>query len=493
MNPISLVSNRQPAALPSTPIAGRAAAYTQSGTPPSAIVQLSPESLAAARQAGTEKTVLPLSARFKDVGAAMLKQFNTGAAIPVTQAALPDNADNTFTLGIVTRTGVKVDLALATLEDGMVLQASASGELDDAERSALARLADGFQAAIDGMAGDPQIRIGALANFDSKALRSVDFHAQVTLATLPPGVQTLDFHADGGQRKVGIGGPAGRADITVDSGKLAGTGTKQQQAKAISHYLKQFDQAAERGHGERQLMAMFKDAFADMSRTSTRDEEPATGLVLPGRRTPAAEEDAVLTGLSDFTASVAQVPGWPNPLRTAEKDSFDYAVSQQTRIDGARNDDRTVAQTQQAHLTAQFHTPPKKGGELQLDVTPQSQHYDYHQIDDTADSNVELGYRDGRLVKAAMQQSASQSERIQTYVMGKLASDKTVPGRQALVRDLMASLASYRAGEDLDGGDGGEARETRRRQQFDALNTDAFLRAVPDALAVRRGRTGNAL
>ena len=483
MTPISSLSNWQPAIRPPASTASRAATSGAPAATPSTIVKLSPESLAAARQVETDDAVLPVAARFKDVGAAMLRQFNTGAPVPVTQAALPDNVDNKFTLGIVTRSGVKVDLTLASLDDGMAFQVSANGELSDAERSALSRLAEGFQGAIDGMAAaDPQIRIGALAQFDSKALQSVDFHAQVTQ---PGGTQTLDFHADDKQRKVAIGGPSGNAEVAVDTSKPASLGTKEQQAKAIDSYLKQFDQATERGHGDKKLVSMFKDAFSDLNRTAVREEAPQTGLTLPGQWSLADEDHAVLTGLADFSASVTQAPKWINPLRSAEKESFSYSVSQDTRIDGPRVDDRTVSQTQQARLTAQYHAPVKKGGDLKLDVTPQSQTYEYHQIDDTADSNVELGYKDGRLFKAALRQSASQSERIQIYAMGKLMSDHTVPGQQTLVRDLMASLAPYQADARHSADDSHEVREGRRQQALSALNDRIFLLASPDELAAR--------
>ncbi|WP_155442126.1 hypothetical protein [Pseudoduganella ginsengisoli] len=463
--------------------ASRAAVYDTPTAAPSSIVKLSPESLAAARQADTEQAVLPAAARFKEVGAAMLRQLSTGAPVPATQAALPDNLDNKFTLDIVTRSGVKVDLTLASQDDGMLYQISADAELSDSERTALARLADGFQAAIDGMAAaDPQIRIGALAQFDSKALQAVDFHADVKQ---PAGTQSLDFHADGKQRKVSIGGPAGNADVSVDTSKLASLGTKEQQTKAIGNYLKQFDQAAERGHGDKKLMAMFKDAFSDMNRTAVREEERSTGLTLPAQWPLADEDHAALTGLADFSASITQAPKWNNPLRSAEKESFSYAVSQATSIDGPRVDDRTVTQTQQAHLTAQFHTAVKKGGDVKLDVTPQSQTYEYHQIDDAADSNVELGYKDGHLFKARLSQTASRSERIQTYLMGKLQSDKTIPGQHALVRDLLASLSPYHGGDQHHADDTHEVREGRRQQALSALQERMLLLADPDELGGR--------
>ena len=69
--------------------------------------------------------------------------------------------------------------------------------------------------------------------------------------------------------------------------------------------------------------------------------------------------------------------------------------------------------------------------------------------------------------------------------MGKLASDRTLPGRQALVRDLMASLAPYRAGDGQRAGEAGEAREARRQLALGALHDDMFPLPEPDALAAR--------
>ncbi|KQV82579.1 hypothetical protein ASD15_11335 [Massilia sp. Root351] len=490
MTSISTLSNWQPLT-PRLPAAGapKAAATENKWPAPSAIVNLSPASMAAAKQSEAEEAALPPStaARFKGLGAAMLSHFRTGAAVPVEQAKLPEAVDNKFTLSITTRSGVKVDLSLASLDDGMALQVSASAELNEDERNALSSLAAGFQNAIDGMAiNEPQVRLGALAQFDSKFLQSVEFHAAVKQYTEPPSTQTLDFVADGKQRKVSIGGASGSAEVSVDTSKIESLGTKEQQAKAIASYLKQFDQAAARGRGDAGLMTMFKDAFSDMSRTATREAPRDNGLSLPDKWTLAPEDHAVLTGLADFSASVTQSPKWPNPLRLSEKDSFAYEVSQNTRTEGARRDDRAISQTQQARLTAQFHEPPKKGGVLNLDVTPQSQNYTYHLIDDSASSKVELGYKEGKLFKATLQQSASQSEQVLKYVMGKQTSNQTIPSDYSVERDLMASLAPYQPGKsDRSDEQTGAAKVERRAQSLSALRDTVFLLGTPSELAAR--------
>lgn len=494
MSSISALSNWRPVAPP--PAVGRTAATGSPASPratPSALVRLSAEGVAASRQDQAAEAGAPVStaARFKGLGYAMLTQFTAGAPIAADHAPLPATLDNQFTLSVTTRSGVKVDLTLASVDDDMVLQVSADAALGQEERKALSDLAAGFQDAIDGLAGDsPQVRLGALTRFDSVHLQSLSLHAEVRQGTLPPSTQTLDFQLDGTQRKVRIDGAAGSAEVSIDTGKLESLGSKQQQSKAIANYLAQFDQATARGHGDLQLMSLFKDAFSDLSRTAVTEQQQRAGLASQNKWTLATADQAALTGLADFSATVTQAPKWSNPARPREVDNFSYEVSQHTRIDGPRRDDRTVSQVQQSKLNARFHEALKKGGEVQLDLTPQSQNYEYHQIADQATSDVELGYQDGHLKLATLLQTASQSEQVQKYILGKLVSDRTIPQQQTLVRNLADSLAdslaAYRSGDSSRaGGDSQEARDRSRALSLSALNDRIFLTGSPGELARR--------
>ncbi|MGO4378185.1 hypothetical protein AB4Z19_07930 [Pseudoduganella sp. RAF19] len=466
MSSISSLSNWQPAArVPSgrnvNPIVAQLDAAAS--LPPSTVVKLSPEAIAAA------SAPLSISERYKDAGAAMLKQLGAGSAIPADHAKLPESVDNKFTLNITTRSGTKVELTLANVDDEMIYQVSSSADLNDDERKALSNLAAGFQSAIDGMAGaDPQVRLSGLTQFDSKFVQSIDFHSEVALSGSQPASQTLDFHIDGTQRKVSIGGPDGQAEVNVDTNSLQNVGTRQQQTKAINNYLAQFDQAASRGHGDMKLMTMFKDAFSDMNRTATTEDRPSS-YTAPSSWQLNADDHAALTGLSDFSASVSQTPKYPNPLKPQQKDSFSYDVSQLTSVDGPSQDDRTVGQTQQSHLSAQYHTALGKTSAPSFDGTLQTQNYEYHKIEDNAGSNVSLNYRHGKLVKATLEQMASQSEQVQTFILGKLKSDRTIPSQQSLVHDLLPSLTSY-----------------EHRRGDDTLNNNVFLLGSPGALVARK-------
>jgi hypothetical protein len=464
MTSISSISNWQPVRYP-TNTAARTYSPVVAGAPaPSTIVNLSPEGLAAAKRAEATAPPLGTADRFKDVGAAMLDRFRTGAAIPVDRQALPDDVDNRFTLDVVTRSGAKVALTLASAGDDMIFQVSADKALGDDERAALAGLAQGFQAAIDGMTGpDPQVRLAGLANVDPTALQSIDLHAAVKRPTLPPTTQSLDFHVDGKERKVTIDGPSGKVEVGVDVEQLHSLGTKQQQTKAIDSYVKQFDAAGARGHADAKLMTMFKDAFSDMSRTSSVDDGARPDAAPRRDWTLSKEDHAALTGLPDFHASVTQAPAAVNPLRPEEADSFTYTVSQETRTGGDARANRTVAQAQQSHLSAQYHEAATKKGKPEFDGTPATQNYDYHEVDDAAESSVDLRYKDGLLQKATLDQSVSQSERTRKYLLGKLAADHTVPAAQHLVRDLVGTL-------------GGENTSNEgRRPSLDALADNIFL------------------
>jgi len=467
MNSISTFSNWQPAIGHAAPATSRninpvmAKFDTAASSSPSSIVSLSEEGIAAAA------APLSTSQRYKDLGAEMLKQFHAGAVIPLDHAKVPEALDNKVTLAITTKSGAKVDLTLANLGDEMIYQVSSNAELNEEERKALSDLAEAFQSAIDGMTDSaPQVRLRGLTQFDSKFVQAIDLHAEV--AGPDSTKQSLDLHIDGVSRKVSLDGPDGKAEVNVDTSATDHLGTKQQQAKAINNYLAQFDQAVTRGHGDKKLMSMFKDAFSDMNRTATLEDRDDY-LRTPSKWRLNADDHAALTGLSDFSASLTQTPKSSNPLKLQQQDTFSYEVSQMTNIDGENRDERNIGQTQKSHLDAEFHTAIGKSTPPFFDGTPQTQNYEYHRIDDSAASAVSLNYKFGKLAKANLQQIASQSEQVFTFILGKLKSEKTTPVQQSLVRDLLPSLTSF---EHLKGDD-------------DALNDNIYLLGSPGEIAAR--------
>ncbi len=436
--------------------------------------------------------------RFRGLGAALLERFK-GDAADLSQAAqqlppgthvagygalfstqpstLHGRGDNQISLSITTKSGAQVKLTLDSQDDGMAVDMKTSGTPSEAERGALAGLSAAFQSAIDGMTQDPpKLNLGGLVQFDRTLLASVDLHAAVKLPGEPDRPQTLDFRADGAQRKVSVSGPSGTAQVSVDVAKLAGLGSAEQQAKATSSYLKQVDQAAARGHGDAGLVAMFKDAFSSMNSNVGAAKQPAVGGYKSTQLTLGDEDHAMLTGLADFSASITQTAKSGNPLRIGELDRFSYQLSQSTDIGGRHQGERSIAQQQQSELSAGFHMTNKPGTELRLDLTQESQNYDYYQIEDKASSKVDMAYRDGLLTKATLNQEASQSTRVMRYELGRLLSDKTTPAKQSLQRDLVAALAP-----DLKGERYKSAEEIyRHKQELKAVNNLVFLQAYPE-------------
>ncbi|WP_198511161.1 hypothetical protein [Janthinobacterium sp. 67] len=482
---------------------------------PSAIVALSPESVNGSNPAAFTKPPMvwesatrnkvseamtksfssyAFGGRFSGLGAAMLGQAKLGnynfsqamrqpppsttpnvyAASGIAPGSLHGNGEDRVTLSITTKSGVEVKLSLDSQGDGLAVNMTTSGDLSDAEASALGDLAKGFQAAIDGMGqSTPKIKLEGLMQFDQQVLSLVKLHAEVKVRGEPESVQTLDFQADGAQRKVSFSGEAGSLDLKVDASALNTLGSKEKQAKALGSYMKQFDQAASRGHGDAGLVAMLKDSFTALH-SNTAAPQVATDSPETGKWRLAAEDKSIMTGLADFSASVSQAVKFSNPMRSSEKDGFNYEVSQKTSQTGASQDARSLRQQQQSKLSASFHETLVPGVPLRLTAATESQNYTYHQIEDTASSDAQVAYKDGKMVKASLRQEGNQSEHVMKYFLGKLESDKTTPGNYSVLRDLLPVLGPYKTDEL---GMTPEKKAEQRQQAMLALSDDVLLQS----------------
>ena len=364
----------------------------------------------------------------------------TSLATLTRQSQLHGTAENQVSLSIKTASGALVDITMGSDNDGLAVQVKVSkGTLSDTERAALAKLADGFQKAIDGLTTEPpKLDLSGLTQFDTSVLSSVDLHANFGTAS------TLDFHADSNSRTVKSTGAAGTVAINVDMSKRATLGSESQQKQAMTQYLKQFDSAGNRGNGDANLMTMFKDAFTALNSNtgpsaSTQKSSGSTPIYFSLNGT----DKNMLTGLADFTASVTQTTNSnANPMRPGEVDAFSYQVSQTSSITGSSTQDRNITQKQQAHLVASYHKPLAADLQLNLTSDKNSQNYLYYQVDDKSESSTAIQYHKGLLVSAAVEQSASTSTRIQKYVQGILQSDTTTPVTAAKSTDLLGKLQS---------------------------------------------------
>ena len=405
---------------------------------------------------------LPLALRFKDLGAALLGRFDTEASNfsqsvmqfaagmapgnlmeTTMQSQLYKTPDNQITLNIQTVGGAQVELTLGSTDTGLAVDVKVTkGALSDGDRAALSKLSGAFQKAIDGLAANPpHMDLAGLTQFDTTVLASVDLHASVKVGG---DSQVIDFHADSKSRSVNSSGPMGAMKVAVDMSNPAILGNARQQAQAIAGYLKQFDYEQTRGHGDPSLMAMFKDAFSEMNSNYPATQQQAG---MPGVFKLNAEDHSVLTGLADFTASVTQNSQFTNPMHGNESDSFAYDVSQNSTVKGNGQLNRAITQRQQSHLSASYHESLIPGLPLRLTTDKNSQNYRYTQVDDRASSEANIAYSLGALTKASLTQSASQSTRVQKYVMGNLESDVTTPSSSTWVMDYLKQFKAAQSGD----------------------------------------------
>lgn len=392
------------------------------------------------------------AARFQGLGAALLEQLAKGdsttfsqsiirsaagdvkdaSALKSAQTQLHGNAQNTITLTLKTTSGATITLNLSSDDDGLAVKADVTGgKLTDGEREALASLADSFQGAIDGLtAKTPRLNLGSLAELDPSLFSSIDLSASLKVGQ--DQVQTLSFKADEKTKSVDMSGPAGNVQLSVNN-NAAILGNAQQQAKAVQSYLEQFDAAQSRGEGDKDLMALFKDAFSSLqSGTKSLSGTASSSLNNVDR--------SMLTGLADFSASLTQTAQYINPMRPAEADKFSYNASQTTEIKGASNDKRSIEQKQTSSLDASYHKSIYPGTALALDSNAESQNYSFYQIKDQADSTTRIGYDKGVLVEARSTQNVKQSTNVLRYEMGKLVDTINTPKEISTSRNLLGII-----------------------------------------------------
>lgn len=422
-----------------------------------------------------------VGSRFQGLGAALLERFASekgdfsqsvirvpGGAAPgadvsalatVMQSQMHAQADDQVTLDIKTASGANVHLSLGSQDGGLAVQVEVSGgELSDAERAALEKLSGAFQEAIDGLgAKPPRLDLGGLTQFDTSVLSSVDFHASLKLDG--KNTQAVDFHADSKARTVAVTGPSGTVKVDVDLSNPAILGNARQQAQAVDRYLQQFDAANSRGRGDASLMAMFKDAFTELN-SNYGVTAPLAGRAAPGVMALNDVDHSMLSGLADFSASVVQAAQSSNPMHPEELDTFSYQASQDTSVIGNDPRNRSVKQQQQSHLDASYHQALSPELSLFLTNAKESQFYYYNQIKDDARSSTDFAYSDGALVRASLSQSASQSTRVQKYMMGRLEGDTTTPSEGARswdFRELLRAVEKASLSKD--------PQDLRRREQ----------------------------
>jgi hypothetical protein len=347
------------------------------------------------------------SGQIQNLGSALLNRFRTDGSDfsqsasfvstldPNAPAQSEQGALGDIDLTVQTVSGVNVDIQIESEDGTLGVSVHSSGQLSVTERDALANLANGFQQAISGLsASPPTLDLNGLTQYDTSVLSSVKL--QVNVSGSPLNNMSASFSEDRASRSLSVTDGSGTMNLSVDTSKSALLGSGAQRDQAIASYLKQFDSANEEGHGDPQMMAMFKDAFTQLN--SNVGTSPA------GTSPLAQSEQAMLTGLGDFTASITDSPDVLDP------NAFSYQVSQTTKTQGG-----TITQTQQSDLKSSYREALSPGA------------YDEVSISDDASSTVALTTEKGILTRASLNQSRSQSTSKAEYEDGKLVSDVTTP------------------------------------------------------------------
>jgi len=393
------------------------------------------------------------SARFQGLGAALLAQLaaNGGETIAqsgllvndasatdplilgLQQSGLREYASNSITFNLTTVSGATVTLGLYSSEKGLAVNAEVQGgTLNAKELDGLAALADSFQTAINGLTQEPpSLQLDALVKLDPSLFSGLQLDAQ--LVTSSGEQQTFELRLDDQTRSLKLQGPSGEVKMSLDTqgGELLGSQAMRQ--AALASYLTQFDAAQQRGHGDKQMMGLFKDAFSQLNSVEddhTRLTDSAMALNRNSR--------LLLSGLADFNASISLPTKRPNPLKPEEADGFSYQVSQSTKVNTEPN--LRVEQQQQANLRASWHEGLNPRVDLLLTRDSESQNYRYHEVNDQSNSTTRLGFRKGVMTDASVSQQATQKERVRTYQKGIELSDVDNNTSSSKDRDLLGML-----------------------------------------------------
>ncbi|WP_156407593.1 hypothetical protein [Achromobacter sp. Root83] len=422
-----------------------------------------------------------LAGRLEGVASALLARFKTDGGnfsqsamlarsaeqldglTGTTQASSPAQANDAYTLRITTASGVKVAVTLDNRAEGLAVQIEVTeGELTETERNAIAGLSKAFQDTVDGLSAvPPRMAFAGLAKFSTGVLSSVSL--QTTTSANGVISQTVDFVADSKQRSLSIKSAAGVVKVDIDISKPLVYGNAQQRAAAVSVYLQQFDSAQSRGRGDKDLMALFKDAFTELHQSYDPGAAPSSQV--PRRVAAGYTYRSLLSGMADFSASVSQTMQISNPYKTSEIDQFTYQVSQSSSVSGRPLFDLAVKQEQRASLSASYHTALTPKMQLDLTKDKDTQNYRYFQINDQTSSQTDLRYEEGALASATLTNTRKLSMRMQAYVKGELIEDNTTPVSDTKTRNLMSLVHAA----DL------EPREEDLLQRRDPAQADALL------------------
>lgn len=362
-----------------------------------------------------------------------------GAVSPADRlAGLQAHARNEVSLTLSLRSGTEVTLLMGYQADGMAVRFASSAALSEQEGAALSALADGFEQALAGLAGEaPALDLAGLLDYDRSQIGSLSLQLERDQGGAE--ALSLQLDLDARQRTLSLEGVSGKLALKLDTSQPLMLGSEAQRARAIAAYTQRFAQAADAGQADPTLLTLLQDGFAQLQASVPAHEEGGAFERLLAPRPLADHDQALLSGLSDFQLSVSQASRHSNPRRFDEVDSFAYEASQETLITGHDGADRTIAQQRRSKLSASYHQS-LTGNALQLDESPASQYYTYHRVDAESESLALIRYADHKMVAASLQQQGSQHHEIYRYEHAAQTGHTQTPNQYGWVRDLLATL-----------------------------------------------------
>lgn len=397
-----------------------------------------------------------LAGRWRGLGSALLNQFATTGAnyrqtlvnyqaadTPgVTTQSLDAAALDSFggkaakaSLKVQTRSGQTVEFIIAVDnapgKNGLQVEIKSSGTLSSSEKNALAKLAQGFDKALEGLgqADKPQVDLANLLDFDSSVLKSVDLSVKNPQASQP--LSTFNLHLGPERKTLDFKGLLGETALAVDAQSPLGAVDSRQRQSAIDGLLRQFDAAAQRSHADSQLVGLFKDAFTQLHSTSAGAASPA---VTPQRQEAASRIQPLLSGLADFEASFSgEFERTGRYGGVIEKGNVDYRLSQQTEVkQTAGAEDLSAEQTQEEKLQGQYMQ--SRGG-VMLDLA--SGNYDVFTVEDSTRTSTKVETVEGKLSEATRQTEQQLLQTMKKMVNFRAEEERSTPRNKSLVENLL--------------------------------------------------------
>jgi hypothetical protein len=397
-----------------------------------------------------------LAGRWRGLGSALLNQFaSTGTdyrqtlvnyqaaeTAGVSTQSLDEAALESFSgkaakasLKVQTRSGQTVEFIIAVDNspgrNGLQVEIKSSGPLSSSERNALAKLAQGFDKALEGLgqADKPKMDLASLMDFDASVLKSVDLSIKNPQASQP--LSSFNLHLGPERKSIDFKGLLGETALSVDGQTPMGAVDSRQRQSAIDGLLRQFDAAAQRSHADSQLVGMFKDAFSQLHASTASS---VASVVTPERQEAASRIQPLLSGLADFEASFSgEFERTGRYGGVIEKGNVDYRLSQQTEVtQTAGAEDLRAEQTQEEQLLGQYMQ--SRGG-VMLDLA--SGNYDVFTVEDSTRTSTKVETVKGKLSEATRQTEQQLLQTMKKMVNFRAEEERSTPRNKSLVENLL--------------------------------------------------------